>query len=71
MQIMKKKQLKTYCPPKSTLIHVETPSLMEGSFPGQHNPAQPGGTISSAKRGTAMEWSDEEDNSTLETNQAE
>ena len=68
MQIMKKKQLKTYCPPKSTLIHVETPSLMEGSFPGQHNPAQPGGTISSAKRGMAMEWSDEEDNSTLTTN---
>ena len=68
MQIMKKKQLKTYCPPKSTLIHVETPSLMETSFPGQHNPAQPGGTISSAKQGMIMEWSDEEDNSTLKTN---
>lgn len=65
---MKKKQLKTYCPPKSTLIHVETPSLMETSFPGQHNPAQPGGTISSAKQGMIMEWSDEEDNSTLKTN---
>jgi hypothetical protein len=50
------------------LIHVETPSLMEGSFPGQHNPAQPGGTISSAKRGMTTEWSDEEDDSTLETN---
>lgn len=68
MQIMKKKQLKTYCPPKSTLIHVETPSLMEGSFPGQHNPAQPGGTISSAKQGMIIEWSDEEDDSTLKTN---
>ena len=68
MQIMKKKQLKTYCPPKSTLIHVETPSLMEGSFPGQHNPAQPGGTISSAKQGMIIEWSDEEDDSTLNTN---
>ena len=68
MQIMKKKQLKTYCSPKSTLIHVETPSLMETSFPGQHNPAQPGGTISSAKQGMTMEWSDEEDNSTLTTN---
>lgn len=65
---MKKKQLKTYCPPTSTLIHVETPSLMETSFPGQHNPAQPGGTISSAKQGMIMEWSDEEDNSTLKTN---
>ena len=71
MQIMKKKQLKTYCPPKSTLIHVETSSLMETSFPGQHNPAQPGGTISSAKQGMTMEWSDEEDNSTWETNQEE
>ena len=65
---MKKKQLKTYCPPKSTLIHVETPSLMETSFPGQHNPAQPGGTISSVKRGMTMEWSDEDDDSTLKTN---
>lgn len=65
---MKKKQLKTYCPPKSTLIHVETPSLMETSFPGQHNPAQPGGTISSAKQGMPTDWSDEEDDSTLKTN---
>ena len=58
---MKKKQLKTYCPPKSTLIHVETSSLMDTSFPGQHNPAQPGGTISSAKQG--MVWDFEESES--------
>ena len=56
---MKKNQLRTYCPPKSTLIYVETLSLMEGSFPGQHNPAQPGGTISSAKQGFV--WEDSED----------
>ena len=45
---MKKKQLKTYCPPKSILIHIDIPSIMETSFPGQHEPAQPGGSISNA-----------------------
>lgn len=61
MQIMKKKQLKTYCPPKSTLIHVETPSLMDTSFPGQHEPAQPGGSISNAKKGFSWEFSENEE----------
>ena len=56
---MKKKQFKLYCPPKSTLRHVDTPSLMETSFPGQHNPAQPGGTISSAKA-VMGDWEEEE-----------
>ncbi len=65
---MKKNQLKTYCTPTCSLVHVETSHLMQTSFPGQHNPAQPGGTISSAKRGMTMEWSDEEDDSTWETN---
>ena len=46
---MKKNQLKTYCTPTCSLVHVETSHLMQTSFPGQHNPAQPGGTISSAK----------------------
>lgn len=65
---MKKNQLKTYCTPTCSSVHVETSHLMQTSFPGQHNPAQPGGTISSAKRGMTMEWSDEEDDSTWETN---
>ncbi len=65
---MKRNQLKTYCTPTCSLVHVETSHLMQTSFPGQHNPAQPGGTISSAKRGMTMEWSDEEDDSTWETN---
>lgn len=68
---MKKKQLKTYCPPKSTLIHVETPSLMDTSFHGQHNPGHHATGPSDAKRSLIGEWSDEEDNSTWETNQAE
>ncbi len=46
---MKKNQLKTYCAPVCSSVHVETSHLMQTSFPGQHNPAQPGGTISSAK----------------------
>ncbi len=71
MQIMKKKQLKTYCPPKSTLIHVETSSLMETSFPGQHNPGHHATGPSAAKRNLAGEWSDEEGVSTWETNQEE
>lgn len=71
MQIMKKKQLKTYCPLKSTLIHIETPSLMETSFPGQHKPGHHATGPSAAKRNLAGEWSDEEDNSTWETNQEE
>ena len=56
---MKRNQLKTYCAPKCTLVHVEPFTLMETSFPGQHNPAQPGGTISSAKQG--LVWEDSED----------
>ncbi len=68
MQIMKKKQLKTYCPPKSTLIHVETPSLMDSSFPGQHNPAQHASGPSDAKKALTGEWSEEEGVSTWETN---
>lgn len=64
---MKRNQLKTYCAPKCTLVHVETSSLLEASFPSQHNPAQPGGTISSAKRGWVWEDSeDEESNSPWE-----
>ena len=42
MQIMKENRLKTYCAPECTLVHVETSSLMETSFPSQHNPAHPG-----------------------------
>lgn len=64
---MKRNQLKTYCAPKCTLVYVEPFTLMETSFPSQHNPALPGGTISSAKRGWVEEDSeDEESNSPWE-----
>lgn len=71
MRIMKKKQLKTYCPPKSTLIHVDTPSLMESSFPGQHNPGHHATGPSAAKWSLTGEWSEEAGVSTWETNQEE
>ncbi len=52
----KKKQKKNYSAPNCVIVQVnETTNLMAGSpFNGQHNPATPGGTISSAKQ--APEW---------------
>ena len=56
---MKRNPLKTYCAPKCTLVHVEPFTLMETSFPGQHNPGQHGTGPSSAKQG--LIWQDEEE----------
>ncbi|MBW4770203.1 hypothetical protein [Prevotella jejuni] len=57
----KKKQKKNYPAPKCEIVHVnETTNLMAGSpFNGQHNPATPGGTISSAKQ--APSWLSEDE----------
>ena len=57
----KKKQKKNYSAPKCEIVHVnETTNLMAGSpFNGQHNPATPGGTISSAKQ--APSWLSEDE----------
>ena len=47
----KKKQKKNYSAPKCEIVHVnETTYLMDTSYPGQHNPAQPGGTSGDAKK---------------------
>ena len=53
----KKKQKKNYFAPNSVIVQVnETTNLMSGSpFNGQHNPATPGGTISSAKQAPAWQ----------------
>ena len=64
---MRKKQAeKNYPAPVCTMIQVnETTNLMAGSnFNGQHNPANPGGTISSAKQAPSWlsEDEDEEEN---------
>ena len=61
----KKKQKKNYSAPKCEIVHVnETTNLMEGSpFNGQHNPATPGGTITSAKQAPSWLSEDEENHS--------
>ena len=58
----KKKQNENYSVPKCEIVHVnETTNLMAGSpFNGQHNPATPGGTISSAKQAPAWQGADNE-----------
>ena len=58
----KKKQKKNYSAPECEIVLVnETTNLMAGSpFNGQHNPATPGGTISSAKQAPAWQGADNE-----------
>ena len=54
----KKKQKKNYSAPKCEIVQVsESTYLMDGSFPGQHNPAQSGGTSGDAKK--APNWRSE------------
>ena len=57
----KKKQKKNYSAPNCMIVQVnETTTLMAGSpFNGQHNPANPGGTITSAKQ--APSWLSEDE----------
>ena len=58
MQIIKENRLKTYCAPECTLVHVETSSLMETSFPSQHKKANHGtGPTAPAKKSGL--WNDE------------
>ena len=53
-----------YLKPEVEAIRLDMQSqLMDTSFPSQHHPAQPGGTISSAKQGWFEdEFEDEEEN---------
>ena len=54
----KKKQKKNYSAPKCKIVQVnETTCLMDTSYPGQHNPAQSGGTYGDAKK--APNWMSE------------
>ena len=55
-KVMRKKQVKkSYSAPECTIIQVnEATYLMDASMPGQHNPAQPGGTSGDAKK--APNW---------------
>ena len=59
----KKKQKKNYSAPKCEIVQVsESTYLMDASMPGQHNPAQSGGTSGDAKR--AFDWMDEDEEET-------
>ncbi len=60
---MRKKQTKkSYSAPECMIIQVnEATYLMEVSMPSQHNPAQPGGTISNAK--AINDWEEPENKS--------
>ena len=53
----KRQEKKDYSAPSCMIVQVnETTNLMAGSpFNGQHNPAIPGGTISSAKQAPAWQ----------------
>ena len=63
-KVMSKKQVKkNYSAPECTIIQVyETTYLMDASMPGQHNPAQPGGTSGDAKK--AFDWMNEDEEKT-------
>ena len=57
----KTKQKKGYSAPSCIIVRVsEATNLLDASFPSQHNPAQPGGTISSAKQTPAWQEVGEE-----------
>ena len=51
----KRQEKKVYSAPRCMIIQVsETTYLMDTSYPGQHNPAQSGGTYGDAKK--APNW---------------
>lgn len=59
----KKQEKKDYSAPCCMIIQVsETTYLMDASFPGQHNPAQPGATYGDAKQ--APSWMTESEEKT-------
>ena len=65
-EVMRKKQVKkSYSAPACTIIQVnEATYLMDTSFPSQHHPAQPGGSMGDAKQapGWLSESEDEDEN---------
>ena len=58
-KVMSKKQVKkSYSAPTCMIIQInETTFLMDASMPGEHNPAQPGGSFGDAKK--APNWRSE------------
>ena len=62
-KVMRKEQTKRdYSAPECMIIQVsETTYLMDTSYPGQHNPAQPGGSMGDAKQAPGWLSEEEED----------
>ena len=63
-EVMRKKQVKkSYSAPACMIIKVnEATNLMDTSYPGQHNPAQSGGTFGDAKQAPGwLSGSEDED----------
>ena len=59
----KKQEKKVYSAPKCEIVQVsETTYLMDTSYPGQHNPAQSGGSFGDAKQ--APSWMSESEEAT-------
>ena len=59
----KKQEKKDYSAPSCMIIQVsETTYLMDTSYPGQHNPAQSGGSSGDAKQ--APSWMSESEETT-------
>ena len=57
----KTKRKKDYFVPSCIIVHVtEASNLLGSSFPGQHNPAQPGATYGDAKQSPAWQEAGEE-----------
>ena len=62
-KVMRKEQTKKdYSAPECIIIQVnEATNLMDTSYPGQHNPAQSGGTFGDAKQAPGWLSEDEEE----------
>ena len=57
---MKTNKREVYLAPQCLIVQMsEATYLMDTSFPSQHRPANPGGTISSAK--ASMPWEEDEE----------
>ena len=65
-EVMRKKQVKkSYSAPACMIIQVnEATYLMDASMPGQHNPAQSGGTYGDAKQAPGWLSESEDENET-------
>ena len=63
----KTKQKKNYAAPHCIIVDVnESTYLLDTSFPSQHRPAQPGGSLGDAKQALVWEETGDEDDNCLD-----